>query len=149
MFYAIRCCIAAVLGVLVLGGAVADAKAYDPCGCIVVTKNVTLTDAEQAAVSERIKPCWGVKTHAYGMLFSNMAIPPSSGVPVQLMVEADGTVIGAQLAFIINTTPLSDAAYQSFGRLAYEAATNPRCNVLPLPKSLLGHTETFTFQFSS
>jgi hypothetical protein len=146
--YAVRCGIAAVLGVMVVGGVAANAKTYDPCICNAVIKIITLNAAEQAVVSAHIKPCWGEKTHAYDTLVGNMAVPPSPGVPLQVMVDADGTVRGAKLAFFINTTPLSDAAYLSFGRLAYQAATNPRCDVLPLPKALLGQGGTFTFQFS-
>jgi hypothetical protein len=148
MVHAARCHIAAALAVLVLGGATADAKAPKQCICLAVMKEVTLTQAEQAAVSAHIKPCWGARTGPFDLLVSNTVVSLSPGVPVQLMVAPDGTVRDASVA-PYNTSVLSDAAYRSFARLVYEAATNPRCASLPLPSAVLGQNETFTFQFTS
>lgn len=146
-----RCFIPAVLAVLVLGGAVQAPADTPPCLCdphIYVLKPVTLTAAEQKAVSAHIKPCWGGKTGPFDTQNNGTAVPPSPEVPVELTVDADGTVRDASVV-LYNRSSLSDAAYKSFAHLAYEAATNPRCATLPLPPVLLGQAETFTFQFSS
>jgi outer membrane biosynthesis protein TonB len=103
------------------------------------TANSRLSGADRNAIGNHVRPCWTVDAGAPGL----------AGFSVQLQVTTDGTgtVREAHVA-AADQGKMSDPVYAAFAQRAVDAVMDFHCATLPLPSYMLGHTQTFIFDFT-
>jgi len=103
------------------------------------TSNSGLNGAQRDAIGNHVRPCWTIDAGAPGV----------SGFRVQLTVttDASGTVREATVSSA-DQGRLSDPLFAAYAQRAIDAVENYQCATLPLPSYMLGHNQTFTFEFS-
>jgi outer membrane biosynthesis protein TonB len=103
------------------------------------TANSKLSGADRNAIGNHVRPCWTIDAGAPGV----------AGFHVLLNVTTDatGTVRQAVVA-PEDQGKLSDPFFNAYAQRAINAVQNYRCATLPLPSYMLGHNQTFTFEFS-
>jgi hypothetical protein len=103
------------------------------------TANSRLSGADRDAIDNHARPCWTIDAGAPGV----------AGFHVMLSVTTDatGTVREAVVA-PQDQGKLSDPFFNAYAQRAIAAVENYECATLPLPSYMLGHNQTFTFEFS-
>ena len=103
------------------------------------TANSRLTGADRDAIGNHVRPCWTIDAGAPGV----------AGFRVMLTVttDASGTVREARVA-PVDQGKLSDPLFNAYAQRAIAAVENYECATLPLPSYMLGHDQTFSFEFS-
>ena len=99
-----------------------------------------LSKSQMGAIGDHVRACW---TYDAGALHAET-------FRVQLQVLTDETgeahkadVIGPDVA-----RAEADPEFRSFAERAIRAVLNPQCANLPLPPTMLGHSQTLRFNFS-
>jgi outer membrane biosynthesis protein TonB len=103
------------------------------------TANSRLSGADRDAIGNHVRPCWTIDAGAPGV----------AGFHVLLTVTTDatGTVREAVVA-PEDQGKLSDPFFNAYAQRAIAAVENYECATLPLPSYMLGHNQTFSFDFS-
>ena len=99
-----------------------------------------LTSAERGAIGDKVRECWTIDSGAEGI--------QSMQVLLRVTTDATGTVRLAQVAPADQGRVYADPVFRAFAERAVRAVLDYRCSALPLPPSLEGRSETFTFRFS-
>jgi hypothetical protein len=99
-----------------------------------------LTAAERGAIGDRVRECWTIDSGAEGV--------QTMQVLLKVTTDATGTVRLAQVAPADQGRVYADPVFRAFAERAVRAVLDYRCSALPLPPSLEGKPETFTFRFS-
>ncbi|MBW4021820.1 MAG: TonB C-terminal domain-containing protein [Proteobacteria bacterium] len=99
-----------------------------------------LSAAQRGAIGDKVRQCWTIDSGAQGV--QNMQ------VLLQVTTDATGTVRAARVAPADSGRVNADPVLRAFAERAVRAVLDYRCATLPLPRSLEGKPETFTFRFS-
>jgi hypothetical protein len=99
-----------------------------------------LSSAEKGAIGAHVQQCWFIDGGAPNL--------QSMSVLLTAQTKPDGTVYKAVIAGPDIARYQSDPVFQAFADRAVRALLDYRCSALPLPPSLEGRPETFTFRFS-
>jgi hypothetical protein len=99
-----------------------------------------LTAAERGAIGDKVRECWFIDGGAPGV--------QSMSVLLTAYTKPDGSVYRAVVAGPDIGRYNSDPVFAAFADRAVRALLDYRCSALPLPPSLEGRRETFTFRFS-
>jgi neural Wiskott-Aldrich syndrome protein len=67
---------------------------------------------------------------------------------LKVTTDASGTARLAQVAPSDQGRAAGDPVFRAFAERAVRAVLDPACSNLPLPKSMMGANQTFTFRFS-
>jgi hypothetical protein len=100
----------------------------------------SLTRAERGAIGDHVRQCWFIDGGAPNV--------QSMSVLLKASTKPDGTVYHAAIAGPDIARYQSDPVFAAFADRAVRALLDYRCSALPLPPSLEGKRETFTFRFS-
>jgi hypothetical protein len=100
----------------------------------------SLTAAERGAIGDKVRQCWFIDGGAPNV--------QSLSVLLTAYTRPDGTVYRAVIAGADIARDQSDPVFAAFADRAVRALLDYRCATLPLPPSLEGRPETFTFRFS-
>jgi hypothetical protein len=100
----------------------------------------SLTSAERGAIGDKVRQCWTIDSGAEGI--------QSMSVILKVTTDATGTVRLAQVGPSDQGRVYADPVFRAFAERAVRAVLDYRCSALPLPPSLEGKPETFTFRFS-
>jgi neural Wiskott-Aldrich syndrome protein len=103
------------------------------------TANSRLSGADRNAIGNHVRPCWSIDAGAPGV--------DGFRVLLNVTTDASGTVRQATVASA-DQGKLSDPLYYAYAQRAIAAVENYQCATLPLPSYMLGHNQTFTFEFS-
>ncbi len=113
--------------------------APDAGGSTQSTANSRLSGADRNAIGNHVRPCWTVDAGAPGL----------AGFSVNLTVQTDasGTVHNAVVS-PQDQSKMGDPLFNAFAQRAVAAVMNYQCATLPLPSYMLGHNQTFSFDFT-
>jgi hypothetical protein len=100
----------------------------------------SLTAAENGAIGAHVQQCWTIDSGAEGV--------QSMSVMLTVQTDAGGTVRAVHPAPSDVGRIYADPVFRAFFERAQRALLDYRCSALPLPPSLEGKPETFTFRFS-
>jgi neural Wiskott-Aldrich syndrome protein len=100
----------------------------------------SLTAAERGAIGDKVRECWTIDSGAEGV--------QSMSVILKVTTDATGTVRLAQVGAADQGRVYADPVFRAFAERAVRAVLDYRCSTLPLPPSLEGRPQTFTFRFS-
>jgi neural Wiskott-Aldrich syndrome protein len=100
----------------------------------------SLTAAERGAIGDKVRECWTIDSGAEGV--------QSMSVILKVTTDASGTVRLAQVGPADQGRVYADPVFRAFAERAVRAVLDYRCSTLPLPPSLEGRPQTFTFRFS-
>jgi hypothetical protein len=100
----------------------------------------TLTAAQRGAIGDKVRACWTIDSGAQGV--------QQLSVILKVTTDATGTVRLANVAPADQGRVAGNPVLQAFAERAVRAVLDYHCNPLPLPPSLLGAPQTFTFRFS-
>ncbi|WP_419757642.1 energy transducer TonB [Acidisoma sp.] len=100
----------------------------------------SLTSAQRGAIGDKVRECWTIDSGAEGV--QNMS------VILKVTTDATGTARLAQVGAADQGRVNTDPVFRAFAERAVRAVLDYRCSALPLPPSLEGRPQTFTFRFS-
>jgi metal-dependent amidase/aminoacylase/carboxypeptidase family protein len=100
----------------------------------------SLTQAQRGAIGDKVRECWTIDSGAEGV--------QTMSVILKVTTDATGTVRLAQVGAADQGRVYADPVFRAFAERAVRAVLDYRCSALPLPASLEGRPETFTFRFS-
>jgi hypothetical protein len=100
----------------------------------------SLTSAERGAIGDKVRQCWFIDGGAPNV--------QSMSVLLKAYTKPDGTVYNAKIVGPDVARYQSDPVFRAFAERAVRALLDYRCSALPLPPSLEGRPQTFTFRFS-
>lgn len=103
------------------------------------TANSHLSAADRNAIGSHVRPCWSVDAGAPGL--------STFSVFLDVTTDAQGIVRQA-VVDPQSQANMSDPIYSAFADRAVNAVMNAQCATLPLPPYMLGHNQTFMFNFS-
>ncbi|HTI01993.1 MAG TPA: energy transducer TonB [Acidisoma sp.] len=98
-----------------------------------------LTAAQRGAIGDKVRACWTIDSGAQGV--------QQMSVILKVTTDATGTARLAQVAPADQARVNADPVLRAFAERAVRAVLDYRCSALPLPPSLLGAAQTFTFRF--
>jgi neural Wiskott-Aldrich syndrome protein len=99
-----------------------------------------LTSAQRGAIGDQVRRCWTIDSAAENV--------QQMRVMLKVTTDASGTARLAQVAPSDQGRAAGDPVFRAFAERAVRAVLDPACSNLPLPKSMLGNNQTFTFRFS-
>jgi hypothetical protein len=99
-----------------------------------------LSSAERGAIGDKVRQCWTIDSGAEGV--------QTLQVLLKVQTDATGTVRVVHVAGADVGRYQSDPVFAAFADRAVRALLDFRCSALPLPPSLEGRPQTFTFRFS-
>jgi hypothetical protein len=100
----------------------------------------SLTQAERGAIGDKVRQCWFIDGGAPNV--------QSLSVLLTAYTRPGGTVYHAVVAGPDVARYQSDPVFAAFADRAVNALLDSRCATLPLPPSLEGKPQSFTFRFS-
>ena len=95
---------------------------------------------KRGAIGDKVRECWTIDSGAEGV--------QTMSVILKVTTDATGTVRLAQVGAADQGRVYADPVFRAFAERAVRAVLDYRCSALPLPASLEGRPETFTFRFS-
>ncbi|WP_158802641.1 hypothetical protein [Acidisoma sp. L85] len=99
-----------------------------------------LTSAQRGAIGDQVRRCWTIDSAAENV--------QQMRVMLKVTTDASGTARLAQVAPSDQGRAAGDPVFRAFAERAVRAVLDPACSNLPLPKSMMGANQTFTFRFS-
>jgi len=99
-----------------------------------------LTSAQRGAIGDQVRRCWTIDSAAENV--------QQMRVMLKVTTDASGTARLAQVASADQGRVAGDPVFRAFAERAVRAVLDPACSNLPLPKSMMGANQTFTFRFS-
>jgi len=113
--------------------------AQDAGGSATSTATTGLTQADKDAIGNHVRPCWDIDGEA----------PNVGQMSVLLDVQTDGAgTVHNAMVDPADQDKLTDPLFNAFAQRAINAVMNVQCATLPLPQSMLGQDQTFTFHFA-
>jgi len=103
------------------------------------TSNAMLSAMDRDAIGNHVRPCWDIDGDAENI--------NQLSVLLQVTTDQSGTVRQAVVA-PADQDKLDDPTFAAFANRAIDAVMNNQCANLPLPSTMLGKIQTFTFHFS-
>lgn len=97
-----------------------------------------LSTDQAHAIGEAVRRCWTYDAGARGV----------DQMQVLLTVRTDGAGVARQADVApADLGRLSDPVFRAFSERARRAVLSAQCATLPLPRSMLGQSQTLTFRF--
>jgi hypothetical protein len=103
------------------------------------TSNSLLSAADRDAIGNHVRPCWDIDAGAENV--------NQLSVLLQVTTDSGGTVRQAVVA-PADEDKMTDPIFAAFANRAIDAVMNVQCATLPLPSTMMGTNQTFTFHFS-